>query len=180
MNDAGTQEGVDNILSTFVVYEDKLKANAILETVRNRFHLMSAQNLMRIFYQRLNLGMIFRENGNLFQISNVYKFSFRSAHRVAAGGHQGYAPLGGLYTSAPPNNPHIYGPPSQQVAHLPNHGDGTRKVNEAFEPKLPSIYTDVDSYAPPKSKTSYRDVNGYPGNPQYLNPNASNHTFPGR
>jgi hypothetical protein len=63
---------------------------------------------------------------------------------------------------------------------LPNHGTGNRKVNEAFDPKLPSIYTEVESYAPLKSKTSYKDVNGYPGNPQYLNPNALNHTFPGR
>ena len=34
LNDAGSREGVDNILSTFSFYDDKIKAAAILETVR--------------------------------------------------------------------------------------------------------------------------------------------------
>jgi hypothetical protein len=40
---------------------------------------------------------------------------------LAAGGHQGYSPLGALYTNAPPNNPHIYGVTLNQVRNLPNH-----------------------------------------------------------
>ena len=36
LNDAGSQEGVDNILNTFTFYEDKIKAATILETVDNR------------------------------------------------------------------------------------------------------------------------------------------------
>lgn len=85
----------------------------------------------------------------------------RAGLRVAAGGHQGYAPLGGLYTSAVPNNPHIYGQTSEQVKLLPNHGTGNYKVIEAFEPKLPSIYADSASLANPVSKTSYSYVQGY-------------------
>lgn len=117
LNDAGSQEGVDNIINTFTFYEDKIKAAAILETVATRHGL-----------------------------------------RIAAGGHQGYAPLGGLYTSAQPNNPHIYGSSADQVEHLPNHGTGKFKIAEAFERKLPSIYTESKSYAHPISKTSYQNI----------------------
>ncbi len=41
--------------------------------------------------------------------------------QVAAGGHLGYAPCGALYTNAPPNMPHMYGPIANQIKKLPNH-----------------------------------------------------------
>ncbi len=34
--------------------------------------------------------------------------------QIPAGGHQGYAALGGLYTQARPLNPHLYGPVEYQ------------------------------------------------------------------
>ena len=38
---------------------------------------------------------------------------------MAAGGHQGYAALGGLYTQSSPLLPHMYGPISEQRQKLP-------------------------------------------------------------
>ncbi len=91
--------------------------------------------------------------------------------QIAAGGHQGYAPLGTLYTNAVPNNPHIYGHPLVQAQHLPNH-----KLKEDFDTK-----TDVNpKYPSPIYKSNlpenvhlstYARANGYPGNKEYLSPN---------
>ena len=39
--------------------------------------------------------------------------------KVAAGGHQGYAALGGLYTQARPMVPHLYGDLDHQTQQIP-------------------------------------------------------------
>ena len=39
--------------------------------------------------------------------------------KVAAGGHQGYAALGGLYTQARPMVPHLYGDLAAQAQQIP-------------------------------------------------------------
>jgi len=91
--------------------------------------------------------------------------------QIAAGGHQGYAPLGTLYTNAVPNNPHIYGHPLIQAQHLPNHKlSSDCKKTEEVNPKYPaSIYK---SNLPENVHLStYAKANGYPGNKEYLNAN---------
>ncbi len=95
----------------------------------------------------------------------------RKGIQIAAGGHQGYAPLGTLYTNATPNNAHIYGHPLLQAQHLPNHrlaSDVTNNVSA--NPKYPqSIYK---SNIPENVHLStYGKANEYPGHNQYLNPN---------
>ncbi|KAJ8321504.1 hypothetical protein KUTeg_000944 [Tegillarca granosa] len=84
------------------------------------------------------------------------------ADNVAAGGHQGYAALGGLYTQARPLVPHLYGGLQEQQQHIPGYG----KIEippEAQPGVVPSVYTGHPSYAYPPDK-SYADDRGYPGN----------------
>lgn len=92
--------------------------------------------------------------------------------QIAAGGHQGYAPLGTLYTNATPNNPHIYGHPLLQAQHLPNHhlaSDVNQKSNPA-NPKYPaSIYkSNIPEHV---HLSTYAMANDYPEHKPYLNPN---------
>lgn len=59
--------------------------------------------------------------------------------QLAAGGHLGYGALGTLYTNAPPNHPHVYGPVYNQVAHLPNHGiPGDEYTNDRSRSYMPA------------------------------------------
>ncbi|KAK3086631.1 hypothetical protein FSP39_021224, partial [Pinctada imbricata] len=84
------------------------------------------------------------------------------AEHVAAGGHQGYAALGGLYTQARPMVPHLYGPVEFQATLIPGHG----KIEippEAQPGVVPSVYTGHPSYAYPADR-SYDEDRGYPGN----------------
>ena len=41
------------------------------------------------------------------------------ADKIGAGGHQGYAAMGGLYTQARPLNTHLYGGLQEQALHIP-------------------------------------------------------------
>ena len=43
------------------------------------------------------------------------------ARKIAAGGHQGYAPCGGLFTQSKPLDPHVYGAVPDQMQQLPVH-----------------------------------------------------------
>lgn len=136
--DANSQEGIDNIVSTFTFEEHKLTAARILGSVVNKKGI-----------------------------------------QIAAGGHQGYAPLGTLYTNATPNNPHIYGHPLLQVQHLPNHNlpsDNVNQKSNAANPKYPSsIYK---SNLPENVVLStYAKANNYPQGDQYLNPDKNGSTF---
>ncbi|XP_013380317.1 uncharacterized protein LOC106162301 [Lingula anatina] len=83
------------------------------------------------------------------------------ADAVPAGGHQGYAALGGLYTQARPLVPQLYGSIAQQVLTIP--GQGKIEIPPQAEPGVvPSFYTGHPSYAYPPDK-SYQEVRGYPG-----------------
>ncbi|KAL5022885.1 hypothetical protein ScPMuIL_002040 [Solemya velum] len=87
------------------------------------------------------------------------------AERVAAGGHQGYAALGGLYTQARPLVQHLYGSLQEQAQHIP--GKGKIEIPPAAQPGvIPSMYTGHPSYAYPADK-SYIEDRGYPGNPGF-------------
>lgn len=103
----------------------------------------------------------------------------RKGIQIAAGGHQGYAPLGGLYTNAPPNNPHIYGHPLHQVSLLPHHRapntPTTSTAPNAAQPNNSPIYK---SNLPEKVYLStYAKANDYPTNNPYLNANKLNSAF---
>lgn len=81
--------------------------------------------------------------------------------KVAAGGHQGYAALGGLYTQARPLVPHLYGNLEHQAMQIPGHG-AIQVPPEAQPGVVPSIYTGHPSYAYPPDM-SYIQDRGYPG-----------------
>ena len=101
----------------------------------------------------------------------------RKGIQIAAGGHQGYAPLGGLYTNAVPNNPHIYGHPLLQVNQLPHHKPPTSNstVPNIIQPHNNPIYK---SNMPEKVYlSSYAKANDYPTVNPYLNSNKLNSAF---
>jgi hypothetical protein len=75
-----------------------------------------------------------------------------------------------LYTSAPPNNNHVYGPSIEQVQHLPNHKIRVAQTETlGFGPFKSSIYN--SNLSDPKASTSYGNYNQYITPNQYLNPN---------
>lgn len=106
---------------------------------------------------------------------NIFKVVNRKGIQIAAGGHQGYAPLGGLYTNAQPNNPHIYGHPLIQVSGLPHHKppSASNSTNpNAAQPNNNPIYK---SNMPEKVYLStYAKANNYPTVNPYLNSNKLN------
>jgi len=94
------------------------------------------------------------------------------ADLMPAGGHQGYAALGGLYTQCRPLVPHLYGSVEEQKIYTPGHGTIELPV-EATSGVLPSMYTGHPSYAYPQGR-DYAQDRGYPGNPAFgesLGPN---------
>ncbi|KAK7114434.1 uncharacterized protein [Littorina saxatilis] len=83
------------------------------------------------------------------------------ADKIGAGGHQGYAAMGGLFSQARPLLPHMYGSLQEQALHMPGHGK--IEVPPTAKPSVvPSIYTGHPSYAYPVDK-SYIEDRGYPG-----------------
>jgi len=150
-----TSQHARNILATFTIANDRLEALKLVKRALNDSETQTGIDYILSTFS-------FEDDKNV-AASILDTVRSRAGFKIAAGGHQGYAPLGGLYTNAKPNNTHIYGAAKEQVRHLPNHGTGTITVAEAFEPKLPSIYADAQSYAPNKSKTSYSYVQGYQG-----------------
>lgn len=81
--------------------------------------------------------------------------------RMGAGGHQGYAALGGLFTQARPLRLHMYGSLQEQKLHMPGHG--RIEIPPTAQPGvIPSIYTGHPSYAYPADKC-YMEDRGYPG-----------------
>lgn len=69
----------------------------------------------------------------------------------AAGGHQGYAALGGLYTQCRPLVPHLYGSVERQETNRP--GKGKIEIPVTAQPGVvPSMYTGHPSYAYPPGR----------------------------
>ncbi|XP_067937147.1 uncharacterized protein [Watersipora subatra] len=90
---------------------------------------------------------------------------------MAAGGHQGYAAVGGLFTQSRPLEAHLFGPIPEQLQRAAGHGE--IKIPKTAQPGVvPSVYTGHPSYAYPQDKT-YAEVRGYPeteGYPQETEP----------
>nr|QJP04095.1 lophotrochin [Terebratalia transversa] len=79
--------------------------------------------------------------------------------KVPAGGHQGYAALGGLYTQARPLVPQLYGSIAHQRKSIP--GQGEIAIPPQADPGIvPSVYTSHPSYA-------YIPARGYAEDRQY-------------
>nr|QJP04094.1 lophotrochin [Maculaura alaskensis] len=81
--------------------------------------------------------------------------------KTAAGGHQGYAPLGGLYTQSRPLEALLYGSITRQQNSSAGHGPIA--VPPAADPGIkPAKYASHPSYAYPRDKT-YMETKDYPG-----------------
>ncbi len=99
--------------------------------------------------------------------------------QIAAGGHQGYAPLGTLYTNATPNNPHIYGHPLLQTQNLPNHRIISDNVNQKANNANPKYPSSIYKSNLPESVhlSTYAKANDYPAPNSYLNPDKISSAF---
>lgn len=132
LNDANTQEGVDNILSTFIFEDHKVEAMKMLSSI-----------------------------------------VARKGVQIAAGGHQGYSPLGNLYTTAPPNYNLFYGDSIKQVEHFPNHHlvDSTDKSTSEGGPGRANSKQANGMYSSnnPDYHDKQRNAN-YQSRNEYLNP----------
>jgi hypothetical protein len=76
----------------------------------------------------------------------------------------GYAPLGSLYTSSPPNNNHFYGTSIQQVENFPNHSlkyEQKFDQGEGVNPTLASIYLSNNPNYHAKSETNFSGRSEY-------------------
>lgn len=99
------------------------------------------------------------------------------ADHIAAGGHQGYASLGALYSQARPMLPNLYGDINAQTEGAPGHG--RVGILPTAEPgNIPSMYTGHPSYAYP-SDMPYAEVRGYPGNTGYPACMTTTSDYPG-
>ena len=100
--------------------------------------------------------------------------------QIAAGGHLGYAPCGALYTNAPPNHTHMYGPVMNQVQHLPNHrqpvysneADATRNFVPAKSSMYQSNLSENTVHCVDNHSRGYLDQRG-----EYLNPDKIRSTY---
>lgn len=105
----------------------------------------------------------------LFEIK--LKVVAKKGVQIAAGGHLGYGALGSLYTNAPPNLTHIYGPIMDQVYHLPNHRlpENVKDTTKSFVPSKSSIYTSNMSELPASYATT--NTTNKLGRDEYLETN---------
>ncbi|WAR11550.1 hypothetical protein MAR_025730 [Mya arenaria] len=105
------------------------------------------------------------ENDKMKAFNILNTVSSFVGEKVAAGGHQGYAALGGLYTQARPMVPHLYGDLERQAQQIPGQGPIHIPL-EAQPGVVPSIYTGHPSYAYP-ADISYIKDRGYPGSAEF-------------
>eukprot|EP00745_Piridium_sociabile_P017298 TRINITY_DN26034_c0_g2_i3.p1 TRINITY_DN26034_c0_g2~~TRINITY_DN26034_c0_g2_i3.p1 ORF type:complete len:263 (-),score=47.19 TRINITY_DN26034_c0_g2_i3:290-1078(-) len=165
--------------------EDKLKAAKMLEPRLSRLNCQDARDILtaiNIQNDRLivldSIKRVLTDYQTIVGEEYILSaFPFESDKRMAlnilrtvrsdavdkigAGGHQGYAAMGGLYTQARPLHPHQYGSLQQQALQIPGHGKIEVPVT-AQPGVVPSIYTGHPSYSYPADK-SYAEDRGYPG-----------------
>lgn len=149
-------EGRD-IIGAFSIQNDKVKA---LEAIKR--YLCDTQT--RDGRENMLIGFPF-EADKMKALNVLSTVRSDKADLIPAGGHQGYAALGGLYTQCRPMVPHLYGPAEQQQ----KQRAGSGQINIPVEAKagvLPSMYTGHPSYAYPQGR-DYAQDRQYPGNGAY-------------
>ncbi|CAH1779492.1 unnamed protein product [Owenia fusiformis] len=105
------------------------------------------------------------EGDKLRALSIIHTVRSDVADKVPAGGHQGYAALGGLYTQCNPLVPHLYGDLDHQARM--KAGGGKIDIPVGATPGvIPSMYTGHPSYAYPQGRTFSEDRQ-YPGSPTF-------------
>lgn len=190
------------ILYAFGIPADKIKAIEIMEPRLSRMSCSEARDVIgavSIHNDKINaLQCIKRYLGDCqtregteqilscFPFENDKMMALRVLGTVRsdvhasmpAGGHQGYAALGGLYTQCRPLVPHLYGSVADQQKYSPGFGNIEVPV-EAKQGLLPSMYTGHPSYAYPQGR-DYAEDRGYPGNSEYQHGPSSGGECPAR
>lgn len=147
-----------DVVGAFSIHNDKIKC---LEAVKR--YLTDCQT--RQGTENV-LGAFPFENDKFKAMNILHTVRSDVAELTPAGGHQGYAALGGLYTQCRPLVPHLYGTVSAQQQQTPGYG----KIDVPVTAKsgvLPSMYTGHPSYAYPQGR-DYAHDRGYPGNGAYM------------
>lgn len=146
-----------DVIGSVSIHNDKLK---VLEHVKR--YLMDYQTREG---QECILSAFPFEQDKVSAMRILYTVRSDVFDATPAGGHQGYAALGGLYTQCRPLVPHLYGTVEEQWQHAPAHGPIEIPVT-AKAGVLPSMYTGHPSYAYPPGR-DYATDRGYPGNSKY-------------
>ncbi|XP_052234188.1 uncharacterized protein LOC127846731 [Dreissena polymorpha] len=145
------------IIATVTVHNDKL---IVLDCVKRV--LTDSQTALGMEHI---LSAFPFENDKMKALNILTTVSSFVGDKVAAGGHQGYAALGGLYTQARPMVPHLYGDLNKQAMQIP--GQGPIQIPPEAQPGVvPSIYTGHPSYAYPPDMSYIKD-RGYPGSAEF-------------
>jgi hypothetical protein len=148
-----TCEEAARVIDAFSVHNDKLLA---LESLKRA--LKDAESPEG---QAAILASIPYEPDRFVALQILSTVMVFQANKIAAGGHQGYAPCGGLFTQSKPLDPHVYGSVPEQMQQLP--GRGAIKLPETCTVgQVPSYYTGHPSYAY-KPSPGYTEARGYPG-----------------
>lgn len=143
-----------DLIGALSIHNDKLKA---LECIKRVLcDCQTEQGVLNI----LSAFPFETDKNRAMQVLSTVRSDVAGA--VPAGGHQGYAALGGLYTQCRPLVPHLYGTVEEQQFNRPGHGSIQLPV-EAKPGILPSMYTGHPTYAYPQGR-DYATDRGYPGN----------------
>lgn len=195
-----TANQASQILLAFKAPSDKVRAIQILEPRLCRMSCQEAREVLNIitvqndklialdcvkrvltdYQSKLGEEYILSsfpfEDGKIMALGILKTVGSYVGEKTPAGGHQGYAALGGLYTQARPMCTHLYGPLYQQEQMIP--GRGKIEIPPEAQPGVvPSVYTGHPSYAYPLDK-SYAADRGYPGNVPLTQPVMQHETYP--
>ncbi|PAA79427.1 hypothetical protein BOX15_Mlig033352g1, partial [Macrostomum lignano] len=126
---------------------DRLSALEVLKR-----HLIDHQSTVGIEFL---LSAFDNEGDKLKALAIAQTVSHFVADRLAAGGHQGYAAVGGLHTQNWPLDQHLYGSLEEQAMRLPGRGRQSLPVH-AQPGKLNSLYSSQASFAYPADRSCYQ------------------------
>ncbi|CAG2216068.1 unnamed protein product [Mytilus edulis] len=137
-----TANQASQILLAFKAPSDKVRAIQILEPRLCRIIRLCKKSVNRLpnqAWRGVYSEFISFEDGKIMAIQ-ILKTVGSYVELTPAGGHQGYAALGGLYTQARPMCTHLYGPLYQQEQMIP--GRGKIEIPPEAQPGVvPSVYT---------------------------------------
>lgn len=103
-----------DLIGAFSIHNDKVKALGYIKRYLTDCESRDGTELV--------LSSFPFENDKYRALSVLNTVSSRVRDQTPAGGHQGYAALGGLYTQSPPMAINLYGSEAQQLESRPGHG----------------------------------------------------------
>ncbi|KAK6185034.1 hypothetical protein SNE40_007359 [Patella caerulea] len=144
-----------DVIGAVSIHKDKL---VVLETIKRSL----IDNETKLGEEYILSAFPYEHDKN--QALNILQtIKVDRSEKLAAGGHQGYAALGGLFTQARPLQPHLYGPVEFQVAMMKDKSKG-RIPERAKSDYMNSTYSTSHPPLPYIPDKTYQEERGYPGN----------------